>query len=343
MADTSTTTAPAPQLDSTRTITWKRRKRALGAFWKQFRGNRTGVAGLIIVLTWIAIAIGAPLIANKDQLSESYATNNHQPQMVEPSFLLSDEDKAMLEEQQSGISEANQTDYMAISTWQYPLGTDEWGRSLWAMVIFGSRISLLVALTAGVATVALGSGLGIAAGYFGGATDAVLSRIIEAFLILPWIALAIILSSIMGRGLLSIIIVLAVTSWASTSRLIRAQTLTVKTRLYVERARALGSGNWRVVTRHILPNLFPIIFADLTLTIAVSVAAEALMSFLGLGDPNSVSWGSILDGAQSSGATLLGAWWYVLAPGLAVTTLTLGFSMCGFAVEEIVNPRLRER
>jgi peptide/nickel transport system permease protein len=302
-----------------------------------------GLAGLIVVLAWISVACFAPLLADGNQLSESYAANHHQPQMLEPSWLLSDQDKQRLEDQQGGISDKNRTDYLSITTWQYPLGTDDAGRSMWALLVYGSRISFLVAFAASFVTIALGSGLGITAGYFGGTTDAVLSRIIEAFLILPWISLAVVLASIMGRGLFNIIMVIAITSWASTSRLVRSQTLTVKTRLYVERARALGARDLRIVKGHILPNLFPIIFADLTLTIAYSVAAEALLSFLGLGDPKSVSWGSILDGAQNSGATLLGAWWYVLAPGICVTTLILGISMCGFAIEEIVNPRLRQR
>jgi peptide/nickel transport system permease protein len=117
----------------------------------------------------------------------------------------------------------------------------------------------------------------------------------------------------------------------------------VKERPYVERARALGANNRHVIGSHILPNVFPIIFADTTLTIAVSVAFEALLSFLGLGIAGSVSWGTILNGANASGATLYGAWWYVLTPGICLTSLILAVFMCGYAIEEIINPRLRSR
>jgi len=332
-----------PALDSPRKILRTRRKRALAAFWRQYKSNRMGLVGLGVVIAWVLIAIFAPLLANKDQLSESYAADQNQPQMMEPSWLLSDADKAELASQQSGISEPNRTDFEAITTWQYPMGTDDTGRSVWSLVIFGARISLLIGLMATFMTIVIGATVGIAAGYFGGSTDAILSRIIETFLILPWIMLAVVLASIMGRSLFSIMFIIAITGWASTSQLVRAQSLSVKARPYVERARALGASDWHIITRHLLPNLFPIIFANTILIVAVSVAAEALLAFIGLGDPNSVSWGSILDGAQSSGATLLGAWWYVLTPGVCLTTLILGFSMCGFAIEEIVNPRLRKR
>jgi len=192
-------------------------------------------------------------------------------------------------------------------------------------------------------TMIIGAGIGMVGGYFGGATDAVLARLTDWFLVVPWIALAIVLASVLGQSLGNIILVIAVTSWAVTARLVRAQTLTVTTRAYVERSRALGASHWHVITRRVLPNIFPVIFANTILTVALSILAESLLSFLGLGSPLSVSWGTTLEQAQSFGATTGGQWWWILPPGVAITLVVLAFTMCGFAVEEITNPRLRKR
>ncbi len=338
------TTAPdKTQMRRTRSVSWTRRRRSFRRSWAQYRKSRMGMGGLAIVGFFILMAVFAPLIANKDQLSESYAADENQPQMMKPSWLLTPEDREQLDVEQANISEENQVDYEAIGIFEYPLGTDEQGRSLWAEIIFGARVSLLIGLLATVMTMFIGASIGIAAGYFGGKTDTILSRFIEAFLILPTTILAIVLASMFGRSLFLIMFIIAVVSWAATAQLVRAQALSVKTRPYVERARALGASNWHIMTRHILPNLFPIIFASTVLTVSVSVLFESFLSFLGLGDPNSVSWGTILDGANSSGATLLGAWWYVLSPGVCITVLALAFTMCGYAIEEVINPRLRRR
>jgi peptide/nickel transport system permease protein len=171
----------------------------------------------------------------------------------------------------------------------------------------------------------------------------VLARLTDWFLVIPWIALAIVLASILGQSLFNIMLVIAITSWAVTARLVRAQTLTVSHRPYVERARALGASDWHIITRHVLPNLFPIIFANTILTVALAILAESVLSFLGLGDPLAVSWGTILEQAQSYGATTGGQWWWILPPGVAITVVVLAFTMCGFAVEAVTNPKLRSR
>jgi peptide/nickel transport system permease protein len=331
------------KFSSPRAIAWTRRRRALKRFWKQYRRSKQGYIGLCVVIIWCLIAIFAPLLADHNQLSEVYAAANHQPQMMKPSWLLTEADRIELAKSEAQISEANRTDYQAITKWQYPLGTDDKGRSMWALIIYGSRISILIGLIASFMTMFIGASIGITAGFFGGRTDLILSRFIEAFLILPFILLAIMLANIFGRGLIGVCIIIAITAWSTTAYLVRGQSLAVKERPYVERARALGANNRHVIGSHILPNVFPIIFADTTLTIAVSVAFEALLSFLGLGISGSVSWGTILNGANASGATLYGAWWYVLTPGICLTSLILAVFMCGYAIEEIINPRLRSR
>ncbi len=224
-----------------------------------------------------------------------------------------------------------------------PLGTDELGRSVLTLTIWGARVSLFVGLLATAISMLIGSVTGIVAGYKGGWVENVLMRLTDWFLVIPFLPLAIVLASILGPSLFNIILVIGITSWPGTTRLVRAQTLSVKTRPYVERARALGGSGWHLVTRHILPNVFPIIFANTILTVAIAILSESFLAFLGLGDPLRVSWGKILDDAFSSGAATQGAWWWFLAPGFSIVFVVLGFTLCGYALDEILNPRLRKR
>lgn len=300
---------PAPSRKGYRAVTRARRRRALAGYWRTFRRSRQGMFGLIVLVLFILIALFAPLLVDEIQLD---------------------------------ILRAPGQPYEAPSL-QHWLGTDNFGRDVLSLVIYGAQISLLVGLTATVGTMLLGSIVGIASGYYGGRTDSFLNAVTNFFLVIPWIALAIVLASILGRSLFNIILVIAITSWAGTARLVRAQALTVKERPYVERARALGSGDWHLITRHILPNVFPVIFANTVLTVALSILSETTLAFLGLGDPNSVSWGTIIQEAFIGGALSNGYWWWLIPPGLAIVMVTLSFTMCGYALDEILNPRLRQR
>ena len=268
--------------------------------------------GLGLMIFFTLVALLAPLLAEAKTIDPSYSITSSTPAYHAPSVA-------------------------------YPFGTDYLSRSVLSLVIWGSRISLLVGLAATVVTMVLGAGVGIISGFFGGWTDKLLNALTNWFLVIPWIALAIILASILGATLFNIILVIGITSWAGTARLVRAQTLTVKERPYVERARALGASDWHLVTRHILPNVFPVIFANTILTVALSILSETTLSLLGLGDPNAVSWGKILDDAFRHGALTIGDWWWVTFPGLAIVLLVLAFTMCGYAFDEIINPKLRDR
>ena len=212
-----------------------------------------------------------------------------------------------------------------------------------SLIIFGARISLLVGVTATIGTMVIGALVGIASGYYGGRIDTVLNAFTNWFLVIPWIALAIVLASILGPTVFNVILVIAITSWAGTARLVRAQALTVKERPYVERARVLGAGDWHLVTRHVLPNVFPVLFANTILTVALSILSETTIALLGLEDPNTVSWGTIIHDAFSKGALSAGYWWWLIPPGIAIVLVTLSFTMCGYALDEIVNPKLRGR
>jgi peptide/nickel transport system permease protein len=290
-------------------ITWARRKRALAGFWQTYRRSTIGVSGLAIMMVFVLLALLAPLLVNEADLDPGLVTNTP---FQHPSL-------------------------------QFPLGTDNFGRPVLSLIVYGSRISLLVGFAATAVTMLIGASVGIAAGYYGGRVDVLLNAFTNWFLVIPWIALAIVLASILGPTLLNIILVIGITSWAGTARLVRAQALTVKERPYVERARALGSGDWHLVTRHILPNVFPVIFANTVLTVALSILSETTLSLLGLGDPNSISWGVVIEESFTAGALTAGYWWWLIPPGIMIVLVVLGFTMCGYALDEILNPRLRQR
>ncbi|WP_448322255.1 ABC transporter permease [Streptomyces sp. CO7] len=221
----------------------------------------------------------------------------------------------------------------------YPLGTDQAGRSILLLVIWGARSSLSIGLMATALTVVLGSVIGLVAGHFGGWTGKMLMHLTDWFIALPSLPLAISLSAVLGQGTASITIAIGVTSWASTARLVRAQTLAVEARPFIERARALGANDTQVMLRHVLPNVTPLILVSSTLTVASAILSEATLTFLGLGDPTAVSWGSMLNSALNGGAVTSGAWWYLYPPGIAILIVVLGFTLTGRAVEHILNPR----
>jgi peptide/nickel transport system permease protein len=200
-----------------------------------------------------------------------------------------------------------------------------------------------VGVLATVISMVIGTTMGLTAGFFEGWPARVLFRVTEWFLVIPFIPLAIVLASVLGRSLLNIVIVIGVTGWAGTALLIRSQTLSIKERPYLDRAKVLGAGRWHQMTRHILPNVMPMVFANTTLTVALAILAETTLSFLGLGDPTRVSWGSMLENAFSVGAMTTGAWWYIIPPGVCVVLVVLAFTLVGQALESIFNPRLRRR
>jgi peptide/nickel transport system permease protein len=300
--------APTPAL-SARQVARRRRARAWRRNWTEFRRHRPGVAGLVILAGFAFLALLAPLLADSDGLRVSQATG--------------------------GVLEAPSAEF-----W---LGTDDNGRSVLTLLIYGARVSLLVGLMATGISMVIGTLVGLTSGFFEGWPARLLFRLTEWFLVMPFLPLALVLATVLGRGLVTIAIVIGMTSWAATALLIRSQTLTVKERPYLERARALGAGRWHQMTRHVLPNVMPMVFANTTLTVAVAILSETTLSFLGLGDPTRVSWGSMLESAFSVGAMTTGAWWFIVPPGVCVVLVVLSFTLIGQALEEIFNPRLRRR
>ncbi len=223
------------------------------------------------------------------------------------------------------------------------LGTDELGRDVLSQFITGARISLFVGIMATVISTIIGAGIGIISGYYRGPTDTSLMGFTDFFLVVPALPLMIVLGAIFGQSLGIIIIVIGVLSWARTARIVRSQTLSLRERQFIPRARSLGASNWRIIRTNIAPHLLPLIVANTVLVVAGCILAEATLSFIGLGDPNRISWGSMLHFAFASGAIGRGAWWYFLPPGLGILFVVLAFTLIGHALERITNPRLKGR
>jgi ABC-type dipeptide/oligopeptide/nickel transport system permease subunit len=224
----------------------------------------------------------------------------------------------------------------------HPLGTNDVGQDIASELIYGARISLSVGFLAAALAVGIGTLVGIASGYLGGWVDALLMRAVDLVLVIPFLPLVILLAAYLGPNFWNIIVVIGVVVWARPSRVIRSQVLSVKRLDYVEAARALGSSARRVMARHILPAVLPLALAQFVVAASGAILTEAALSFLGLGDPTSKSWGSVLYYAQARNAFLSGAWaWWVVPPGLLITATTLAFACAGYSLEEVLNPTLR--
>ena len=234
-------------------------------------------------------------------------------------------------------------DILQAPTTQHWLGTDELGRDVFRATIAGARLSLLIGLIATAISIIVGAVVGITAGYRLGVVDGLLMRITDFFLVLPALPLIIVLAALFGQSTFVLVLVIGLTSWPSTARIVRSQVLSLRERQFITRIRSLGATDLRIVMSHILANVMPLIFANTVLVIAGSILAEATLAFLGLGDPVHVSWGTMLHFAFESGATGRGAWWYVLPPGIGIVVVVLGFILSGHTLDRILNPRLRSR
>ena len=288
-------------------IVWQRRRAAAGATWRQFARERGGLAGLIALGVVAVLAVLAPVVTDPAALDVTRATG---ARFAPPSA-------------------------------EFWFGTDHTGRSVLLLTWWGTRISLLVGIAATVLSVAIGTLVGVTAAHFGGWLSHQLMRVTDFFLILPSLVLASVLAVVLPKGLGTIVVAIGLTSWASTARLVRAQTLSVEARPFIERARVLGGGHVHVIGRHVLPAVLPLVFVNTTLTVASAIISESTLSFLGLGDPTRVSWGSMLHDANLHGAVSQRAWWFLLPPGLGVVVVVLAFTLCGRALETVLNPRLR--
>ena len=224
---------------------------------------------------------------------------------------------------------------------EFPLGLDDGGIDMLSLIIYGSRVSLIVGFAAAAVAMLIGGTIGILAGYFGGKTDVVLMRVTDYFLVIPDVALMIVIAAIWGRSLTNIILIIGIIYWTGTARIIRAQVKSVRERVYVRRVQALGASDSRIIYRHVLPQVAPLLVANTVLTVAIAIFAETALAFLGLGDPSLISWGRLIENAFVSNAISVDAWWAIAPPGIAVAVVILACTLLGTAIEDALNPRLR--
>ncbi len=268
-------------------------------FWKKYQRNRAAVFGLYVVLVFLVMAVVSPWLAPFQPLS-----------IGKDSFRPPD------------------------ST--YLLGTDDLGRDLLSGVLWGARISLLVGLLAAFTSTLIGVIVGSTSGYYGGWADDLLMRLTEFFLVIPRFFLALIIVALFGNSIWNIIFVIGILSWPVTARLVRAEFLSLREKEFVEGVRAIGAPDRRIILRHMLPNAGAPIVISGSLQIARAILMEAGLSFLGLGDPNRMSWGVMLYNAQRF---LRHAWWTATFPGLAIFFIVMGFNLVGDGLNDALNPK----
>ena len=281
---------------------------AAATFWRQLPRNRLALAGAGMLLFALGLAVFAPLLAPEDPRRALLATTYS---------------------------------IYAAPNAQHWLGTDDAGRDVLSNLIFGARVSLTVGFFASFISIAIGGSIGMAAGFAGGVTDRILMRFTDVVLVIPDLPLAIVLVALTKPSLFNIILVIGLVGWTGTARLVRAQTLAVKERKFVHRARAVGASDLRLITRHIFPLVLPLLVVNTVLVISLAILEESALSFLGLSDPTTVSWGQMLNYAFSRGATSTGAWWALLAPGAGIVWVVLGCTLLGYGLEQALNPRVK--
>ncbi|MEG0385515.1 MAG: ABC transporter permease [Solibacillus sp.] len=279
--------------------------------FKSLIRSKTGLVGFIIVFIVVFIAIFAPLLAPYDPAAMNVA------KMLKPPIWLEGSDPAHI------------------------LGTDNLGRDILSRIIYGSRVSLLVGISAVVLAGIIGLIVGLVAGFYGGIVDMILMRLVDSFLAIPNILFALVFLAVFGPSVPTLIIVIGVTNWVSYARIVRSEALSIKEREFVKAARSIGVRNPLIIIRHLLPNVISSFIVISTLSVASTIILEASLSFLGLGIQSpTVSWGGILSDGRDYLAT---SWWLATLPGLAITITVLGIIFLGDWLRDILDPRSQGR
>lgn len=224
---------------------------------------------------------------------------------------------------------------------EYPLGTTRQGQDVFAQMVHGTGTTLKVGFLTGSVIISIAVVVGLTAGFMGGFVDESLSLITNIFLVLPGLPLIIVVASMIDRpGPNTIILVLSLTGWAYGARVLRAQTLSLRNSEFVEAARISGEPTWRIILVEILPNMTSLVVSSWIGAVLYAILAEAGLEFIGLGDPNTVTWGTVIYWAQNNQALLTGAWWTFVPPGVAIAAVGLSLTLINYAIDEITNPRL---
>jgi len=298
-------------------------RRLVQYYWQRVKRNRLAVLGLAFILFLILLAVFGPLFT-----TDPTAANFEQKNLPPVGFTT--------EESIYNPQTAQFITKTISGTWEHPLGTDNKGRDLLAMIISGAGVSLQVGLLATGIAIALGTLIGVVSAYLGGKVDNILMRFTDIMMTFPFFLLLVFIVFIFGPNLAFIVLVIGLTGWTGTARLIRSETLSLRTREFILAAKALGASDGRIILAHLVPNVVSLIVVIATLSIPGVIMAEAALSFIGLGDPAVTSWGMVLRAGQQSLDT---TWWVAVAPGIMLFFTVLAFNFVGDGLRDAFDPR----
>ncbi|KYK36814.1 MAG: peptide ABC transporter permease [Theionarchaea archaeon DG-70] len=292
---------------------WQKRMEKIKEIWRLFRETKVGLMGIGILIFFVVMAAASFIPPRIDEMYiPLYGVDQDIFTVTPPSL-------------------------------QHLLGTDSLGRDVFSQLLEGAKWALLIGVTAAVCSVVLSTVVGLVSGYYGGVVDTLLQRTADVVMTLPGFPLIVIVGSLLrGISIWNIVVLISILGWPGASKVIRSQVLSLRERPFIESARVSGASSFRIVFRHIAPNILPLSFLYMTFGVTSAILAEASLSFIGLGDPTTVSWGMMLQWCYRSGFLFQAPFW-VLPPGLCITLLALSFYLIGVGTEQIINPRLRKR
>jgi peptide/nickel transport system permease protein len=292
-------------------------RETLREHWGMLTDELSVKLSMLTVAAFMLIAIFAPYIATHQPLKRQYEGDAGVliDKWAEPSLLGADS--------------------------EYLLGTTAEGFDIFSQLVYGTRAALMVGLIAAVFTAGIGTLVGLVAGYYGGKVDDALMRLVDFLYGMPLLPTVIVLVAVLGPNLWNIILALIILQWRSTARVIRSQSLSLRERPFVKAAEVAGASDWHIISSHLAPNVLPMAFLYGSFGIAWAILAEAGVSFIGLGDPNTVSWGTMLQASRAYSALSFGAWWWFVPPGICIGLLVISGFLIGRGYEEITNPKLQ--
>ncbi len=283
----------------------------LGEHYRIITSNRLSLVGFWVIILFTVVAIFAPWIAPYDPWEMVFDSEGNFASLRPPS-------------------------------WEFPVGTTHLGYDLFSQLVLATRTTLLIGAVSGIISIVIGANIGLIAGYYGGKIDEVLMRLTDILYGMPFLPFIIILIALFGRSIEFIILAIVLIIWRTSARVIRAQTIAIKQRQFIAMAKARGCSDFRIIYRHILPNVLPLLLLYAAFNIAWSIITEASASFLGFGDGETISWGGMLYELWLSGKTRV-AWWWFATPSVCIVLLVTSLVFVSRAYEEVANPRLRKR
>ena len=278
-------------------------------FFRLVASSRLGLLGLVVFGFWVCVAILAPVVAPYEPMEKNYDASQRLKKLNPPSR-------------------------------EHLLGTTLLGRDVFSQLVWGTRPALIIGLSTAIGVILIGVNIGLISGYFGGWIDHLLMRFTDIFMGVPFLPFIIVVLSLTGESMLTVIMAMMIIMWRSTARVIRSQVLSLRERPFVDAARISGASSLKIIYYEIAPNILPIALVNVAFALAWAIITEASIGFLGFGDPNVLSWGTIIYRAFASEMSYK-AWWWVIPPGAAIMLLVTAVYFIGRAYEEMINPRLK--